>query len=184
MRRSTWTLAAAARGALGALVLAFALPAVSSSCAGKLRGDPASYQVSRSTSGTCDAIPVFTRHCATAACHVGDNATGGLDLSAAGIESRLVGVKSQSNGCQDRLLIDPSAPDKSFLLEKIDERMPSCGVRMPLVGDLSAEERACIHTWVLSLVASDGGDAGHSGRTGSGDASVRDASVRDAAGSP
>jgi hypothetical protein len=172
MRRSSSVLAGALLGVMGGV----------SSCAGELRGDPASYEALRSTSGKCDAVPVFTRHCASAACHSGSNPTGSLDLSAKGIESRLLGVNSKSNGCEARLLIDPSDVDKSFLLEKIENASPMCGVRMPLVGDISPQELACIRSWVTALVG-DGGvglpDGGRAPRPDAGtDASTPDSGAK------
>jgi hypothetical protein len=124
--------------------------------------------VLRSTSGRCDATPIFTRHCATSNCHSGGNPSGELDLSTHGtdagapavpVESRLVGVASKSNGCEARLLIDPNDVEQSFLLEKLESTAPECGVQMPLTGDISRQERACIRSWVVGLVG-DGGLAG------------------------
>lgn len=152
MRRSSWALAGVFLGGVGLLGGA-------PSCAGELKGDPASYRVLHATSGTCDALPVFARRCGTSACHSGDLPAGGLDLKSAGLPARLVGVASTSVGCESRLLVDPSDTSKSFILEKLENTMPQCGEQMPLVGQLTGEELACIQTWVAALGSGDGGAA-------------------------
>lgn len=174
MRRSSSVLAGALLGVMGGV----------SSCAGELRGDPSSYEALRSTSGNCDAVPIFTKHCATSVCHSGSNPTGELDLSAKGIESRLVGVASKSNGCETRLLIDPNDVNKSFLLEKLESSLPACGVQMPQTGDISPQELACIRTWVTALVADGGAGSSDGGKAPGADAAGKDASMADSGGTP
>jgi hypothetical protein len=107
----------------------------------------------------------------------------GLDLGSPGLAARLVGGAAKSKGCEARLLIDPSDIAKSFLLEKLETPSPECGAQMPLVGDFSPVDLACVQSWVAALVA--GGDAGPVGA--SPDASVtvsKDAGARDAGGMP
>ncbi|HEX7668350.1 MAG TPA: hypothetical protein VF395_02145 [Polyangiaceae bacterium] len=150
MRRSSWALTGAFFGGVGLLGGA-------PSCAGELKGDPASYRVARASTGPCDATPVFARRCGTSGCHSGDLPAGSLDLKSVGLPARLVGIASTNKGCESRLLVDPGDVSKSFVLEKLENSMPKCGDPMPLVGNLTAEELACIESYIASLGSRDGG---------------------------
>jgi hypothetical protein len=152
MRRSSWALAGVFLGGLGLLGGA-------PSCAGELKGDPASYRVARASAGPCDATPVFAKVCGNAVCHSGDSPAGSLDLKSAGLPARLVGVHSTNMGCESRLLIDPNDTSKSFLLEKLLNTSPQCGDQMPQVGNLTDEDLACIESYVAGLGSGDGGAA-------------------------
>jgi hypothetical protein len=125
-------------------------------CAGDLSGDPENYRVvTPTTVAGCNAIPILTATCATNGCHGNASPQVGLNLGAPGVDARLVGVHSKSAGCESRLLIDPESVQDSFLLEKLTSQKPECGDPMPLVGTLSAEELACIRSWVFALVGAD-----------------------------
>ena len=65
-------------------------------------------------------------------------------------QARLVGVVST---CHDRLLVDPKQPEQSFLLEKLEQEMPECGVRMPYENHLPPEELACMRGFVFAIAA-------------------------------
>lgn len=149
-------------------------------CAGKLAGDESRYRVDPSEFGCAPAL--FQQRCADSFCHDSVAPTGGLDLESFGYRSRLVGVHASDPECKDRLLVDPAAPEKSFLLEKVSLSAPHCGEQMPLSGEpLSPTELACIRGFIDELVHRDGGEMPGPGRDASlprDDASVtgRDAS--------
>jgi len=62
-----------------------------------------------------------------------------------------VGVTAKGEGCESRLLIDPSDVDRSYVLEKIESSSPECGQAMPLTGRLTDAEKACIRAWATAL---------------------------------
>jgi hypothetical protein len=133
------------------------LVAVASGLVGACSGpDPSSAQTC-----TADLVSIqesiFAKSCAQQGCHAAVEPAAFLDLSSAGLEGRLVGRLSAT--CENRLLIDPGRPGQSFLLEKLNAEMPSCGARMPPAGNLSAEEIACVEQWItgLPIVNGDGG---------------------------
>jgi hypothetical protein len=98
---------------------------------------------------------ILWQRCALDGCHGTDESTGGLEFLTADVHTRLVGVPA--NTCVGRVLIDPDAPEESFLLERLSED-PRCNgdeiERMPLTGAvLSPEELACVREWVEGLAA-------------------------------
>lgn len=101
---------------------------------------------------------VFAKHCAQQGCHSAVEPAVFLDLASAGLEARLVGRPSGT--CENRLLVDPGRPGQSFLLEKLNAELPSCGTRMPPTGSLSAEEIACVDQWIAGLPPTSAGDGG------------------------
>ncbi|MBM4363635.1 MAG: nucleotide-binding protein, partial [Deltaproteobacteria bacterium] len=96
----------------------------------------------------CAGTDLFLERCSGGVCHhSGPSPARGLDLLSPAPAIRMVGVAST---CGDRLLIDPAAPDESFLLVKVREDAPGCeGARMPNGGDpLAPAEIACLEAWV------------------------------------
>ncbi|HVU01422.1 MAG TPA: hypothetical protein VHE30_06705 [Polyangiaceae bacterium] len=146
-------------------------------CAGTLEGDEASYRIVPEPG--CDVVPVFEAHCASPACHGGSTPQQGLDLASIGVRSRLLGVHSKSTGCEDRFLVDPADVNESFLLEKLESGSPSCGDPMPLTGEISDDEKACIRTWAVAVT----GGPKDAGASAPGDASPGPGSVDSGAGS-
>ena len=83
-------------------------------------------------------------------CHASEEPEAGLDLVSAGVPERLINGASQTPMCDGRMLIAPEAADSSehLLIDKLSEA-PSCGSRMPLVGEpLTGEEIECVRRWV------------------------------------
>jgi len=160
MRRVTWA---------GAL---FAVSVTVSSCAGELEGDLAAYRPPQGPGSGCDVPALLAERCGQNFCHGGDEPAELLDLRSSGVEARLVGVNAQSDGCTTRQLVAPGSAAQSFLLEKITNPIPQCGDPMPVVGELSSDELACIQSWVQGLAG--GGDAGEAPADGavSGDGAV------------
>ena len=100
---------------------------------------------------------VFKRNCNNEICHDSEEPAGDLDLDSPDLLSRLIGVPGTD--CTERLRIDPNNPDQSFLLDKLESRVPECGDRMPLGGSLPTDVIDCVRQWV-HLVAPGAGDAG------------------------
>jgi hypothetical protein len=95
--------------------------------------------------------------CGSIVCH--DPFSGGIGLqldlsSAADLPASLVGTPSSAS-CGAIPYIDPEQPDRSLLLQKLEDD-PPCGDRMP-AGDrppLDAVQRACLTTWVIEAAGS------------------------------
>lgn len=91
-----------------------------------------------------DVLPALQDSCV--ACHYDKNQMPGLDLSTSSAYTDLVNRKS--NMAPDMVLVRPSSPDKSFLLEKISGK-PRFGSAMPLYGKpLTPAEKALLTEWI------------------------------------
>ena len=91
---------------------------------------------------------IFAPSCARSGCHAASSPAGGLDLASSGVEARLV---DQSSSTCTGLLVASGSPETSVLFEKLSAATPSCGVRMPVGGSLTAAEIACVGAWIASL---------------------------------
>jgi hypothetical protein len=114
---------------------------------------------------------VFTDVCVT--CHVpGGALSAGLDLQSAGVAARLVNVAAMHQmgtpgPCPPVKLVDTTAPASSWLLAKINGTQMMCGGVMPLAGAaLTADQKACITTFVMAEAAAVGGAAAPAGGAG------------------
>jgi mono/diheme cytochrome c family protein len=104
---------------------------------------------------------IFAAKCTV--CHGVGGAYAGLDLSSAGLATRLVGVAppgggsaapSMCTGMGKIYLTAGSNPATGLLLEKIISANPSCGVRMPFgLAPLSASDIACVQSWSNTVTA-------------------------------
>ena len=111
---------------------------------------------------------LFIPTCGNAICHDADMPAGELDLATeAGLIAELVG--HPASGCAERLRIDPDAPEKSLLLEKLSEDRPECGERMPLGDKLPLDTIACVRDWIIEV--SKNAPPADAGSTDSGNAS-------------
>jgi len=99
------------------------------------------------------ATKIFQNTCKNVTCH-GAGASQ-VDLVSAGVENRLVGKMSASNGlCKNRVLVSPSG-GSSLLIDKITKTQPPCGSAMPPLGtQLTDTEQTCLTDWVDSLANS------------------------------
>jgi hypothetical protein len=154
---------------IAGLVAALVVPA----CAGKLEGDPTAFTVTRSAvpppSGSgCDRAPeIFVEKCG--GCHDSVNRFGNLDLDSPGAELRVVDVPSSDTECASRKLVDSTAPDRSFLIEKLTSTAPECGDPMPFADTLDPADIDCVIAWAMDLVkVPDAGVAASGGSTGAG----------------
>ncbi len=88
---------------------------------------------------------VFTPTCATAGCHTGAGAAGGLNLSDADTSFlELVGVSSLANAAIVR--VAPADPDNSYLIQKLEG---NAGAQMPLgLPALAPADIAEIRRWI------------------------------------
>jgi hypothetical protein len=127
--------------------------------------------------------------CGLAGCHAAMAPALSLDLMSPGLEQRI--SNAPSNGCGDKTIVVPGDPGRSYMFEKLEQASPVCGDRMPLqLAPLSAEQIACLKSWVSSISLPDGGSGGHGGSTGSGgqngsagsDGGAVDAAKADASG--
>lgn len=92
---------------------------------------------------------IFQNTCKNVTCH-GAGASQ-VDLVSAGVEKRLVGKMSASNGlCKNRVLVSPSG-GQSLLIDKVTKTQPACGSAMPIGSMLSDTEQTCLTDWVDSL---------------------------------
>ncbi|HEX7668429.1 MAG TPA: hypothetical protein VF395_02540 [Polyangiaceae bacterium] len=81
--------------------------------------------------------------------HAGRVQAAHLDLLSPCAADRLVGVRSTCNG---RLLVDPVAPEKSFILEKLSNPAPECGGKqMPYDNHLPPDQLGCMKLWVYEI---------------------------------
>jgi hypothetical protein len=145
-------------------------------CAGSLAdpgefGDagpsPSPSEAGAGSTGCAADVPttILQASCGVSGCHNAmtiASGTGlmvyGLDLDSPDVASRLVGVPSMEVPADD--LISATAPQNSYLLQKL-EPSPPVGVQMPFGGaPLTAAQLACVEAWVDSVVpGADGGAA-------------------------
>lgn len=138
------------------LVLALAGAALLTGCPGAI-DDPQRF---RNGAGHCPddfdvEADLFRATCAELGCHTGGPslAAAGLDLGAPGVGPRLLAHRSRE--CGGRSLIDPYHLGDSYLVEKVDEDVPSCGDRMPSgLAPLNGIERVCLTEYLTALAAS------------------------------
>lgn len=79
------------------------------------------------------------------------NLTTGTDK--ASTYAALVGKSSTSSMCQGRVLVDPSHPETSLLLQKLEPN-PPCGLRMPNGGaTLTNTQIELVRSWIAAGAA-------------------------------
>lgn len=123
---------------------------------------------------TCGYAAIIQAQCAKAGCHNTTHMMSGLDLQAAGYEQRIVNapVTYGDISCPDpaggplpvecvpttcaqgtgQLLINTTTPSESWMLKKLLGTHGDCGDQMPLApGKVTAEERACLESWIHYL---------------------------------
>ena len=96
----------------------------------------------------CDFRALMQAKCGNASCHGAPASATGLDLTSAMLAARVQGRTGQG-ACSDKLLIDPQSPADSKLYLKVSGS--SCGSQMPLGGQLSSDEQACVLNWIEQL---------------------------------
>jgi hypothetical protein len=94
--------------------------------------------------------PIFTASCAGGNCHGGSTPKAGLELVASKAYAALVGVASTN--CSNLKRVEAGAPDKSFLVQKV-EGAGSCfkGQKMPIGGgSLTTAQIDAIKAWITA----------------------------------
>ena len=112
----------------------------------------------------CDPATIFENN-GCLGCH-GPSASGGLDLRRDDLAGLFTNARSQTQGCQDRLLVDPINPERSLLLQAVgaapQPQGDGCDLSMP---EVSPRDQICLTDWVQSIA--DGYDDGPSAFEGS-----------------
>ena len=98
----------------------------------------------------CNALTtIIAPTCATALCHSSGTQQGSLDLQSSGLPERLIGQQAAGG---PGFIINAQSPDQSVLYTKT-LAPPPYGARMPLLGNaLSAEQLACLKSWIHQAV--------------------------------
>ena len=91
---------------------------------------------------------IFLQSCADGNCHYAAQPAVGLDLASPGLEARLV---EQPSAICDRILVVPSMPAESFLLDKLQLSTPQCGGPMPADSPLSQQQITCVADWIAKM---------------------------------
>src|SRR5262249_19801495 len=142
-------------------LIAAVLGALAAGCPGTI-ADPAAFLASASSplpapasNAACDApAEVFANSCVS--CHRAQpNASGNLDLNSPGLLSRLINVSSSGCG-PSAVLVVPGNAVASYLYQKVAGG-PACGAPMPLGGTLTADQAACVASWINALTSPDAG---------------------------
>jgi hypothetical protein len=93
---------------------------------------------------------VFGASCEGKACHNSVDHEYGLDLQSSGLVSRLLNQRSLE--LPAIRMIDPVAPDNSYILLKVKLAQPPAGVQMPQMGSkLSSSQVQCLQQWVETV---------------------------------
>jgi hypothetical protein len=107
---------------------------------------------------------LFTaKNCTTGGCHDSTGFAAGLNLTATGLATRLVGkgpdatagvTHSVCTGGSQVYLVAGSNPATGLLIDKVKAGYSGCGTRMPMGGlALTASEFSCIQTWATSVTS-------------------------------
>lgn len=92
---------------------------------------------------------VLSSKCADGACHAMDNH--GIAVVFEGVSEADLVSSVSANACEGEPLITPGDPDASLFYRKLVDSPPSCGVKMPQVGEIGEGEIACIRAWIAGL---------------------------------
>ena len=104
-----------------------------------------------------DAETILAESCGTTGCHDDTaQAQAGLDLLSPNVESRVVDVNSTVAACASRILVVAGAPDSSYLIDKVLNVPGICGLQMPVIGTLPADEIEVLRQWIIDLGAASG----------------------------
>lgn len=108
-----------------------------------------------SVSFVADVAPLLEAGCAERGCHGGAMPKEGLDLRAMASFEDLVGVLATQ--CDDgRLLVDPGAPERSYLMQKLLGTDMCSGSLMPKGSmPFTASELATVSSWICSGAPAD-----------------------------
>jgi hypothetical protein len=101
---------------------------------------------------TADVQPILTQNCAVSGCHSGASPAQGMSLVTGQTIANTVDVASNELPTMDR--IEPSDPDQSYLVQKLQGTQAAVGgsgAQMPLGGAaLSQAEINTIRQWIAA----------------------------------
>jgi len=93
---------------------------------------------------------IFVRNCTDIGCHRSLEPAASLDLESPGLEGRVSNVIASD--CPGEILVTPGKPDTSYLMHKLTDEQPTCGIRMPrLERGLLPSDLACVREWITKL---------------------------------
>lgn len=133
---------------LSGLVGLIGLCGVAAGCPGTLENPDRFQPIATSCALQIDVeADLLAARCGTTNCHVaGPSASAGLDLASANPMARLKDLPELS--CTQRPLVSSANPRASVLLDRL-KGTPSCGARMPLIGDpFTQQEIDCVEVWI------------------------------------
>jgi hypothetical protein len=100
---------------------------------------------------------VFAASCESSTCHNAKDHAYLLDLQSPGVAARLVNQPSLEALGPDGnplKLIDPNNAMQSYILMKVEQKMPPAGSQMPNLGTmLSPATITCLQQWVVAEAA-------------------------------
>lgn len=93
--------------------------------------------------------PIWTAKCTSMACHDNTMPQEGLSLTASGSRAALVGVPSQQ--CPSTQLVNPGAPESSYLMFKLQGSGPCMmGTRMPRGTSITSAQIGLVRDWIVN----------------------------------
>jgi hypothetical protein len=97
-----------------------------------------------------DVAPALDAGCTNAGCHSGTRPKEALDLTVSKSYAELVGIEAAQ--CNDgRLLVEPGAPEKSYLVHKLTGKNLCSGSQMPKAGtSIPQRELEAITAWICA----------------------------------
>jgi hypothetical protein len=115
-------------------------------------GEPGGRGGSTSTGGPdeCDGFAVLEANCGTSGCH-GENSPFSNFAESEEAALSFVGVSGESSCSAEGPLLDPNNPVTSIIMQKVTATTPPCGERMPVVGELTPADIACLQEWIGGL---------------------------------
>jgi hypothetical protein len=116
-------------------------------CPGKLENPDRFKLVTTCTLSIDVEADLLRPRCGTANCHATVNPSLGLDFEAPNLLDRITDVPEAS--CSGRALASSAVPRASVILDRV-KATPTCGSRMPLIGEpFNQAEIDCLEVWLV-----------------------------------
>jgi hypothetical protein len=99
--------------------------------------------------GGCEGFAILQENCNGPSCH----GTGAPYANFAGTEEEalaFVGESGTTTCSAEGPLLDPENPKQSIIVQKVNGTVP-CGGAMPIGGELTEDEIACLEEWIATL---------------------------------
>jgi len=95
---------------------------------------------------------ILAESCGIGGCHDDSlEPEAGLNLLSPDVAGRVVDQRAQTMGCTDRILVVAGDPDSSYLIDKVINAPAICGVKMPVLDDLTNDEIGILEDWIIDL---------------------------------